>query len=163
MQSLIAGVFIQVFSFLLPYSKWCRSRFKRVIHSLDSNYYKTAVEGPLAGIIAKTGAVARQGNIQMARTLNDVQEKVQMLVEDKVFKRQELQYMRDEWTSFVDTMKKLREELGREGNLFTKFLAEEELYRQYLRRIETQRGKSMYDTGIMNNAHLKYRSSKGAY
>lgn len=70
---LIADFFLQVFKFLIPYTVWCNSRFKRFAARLDKEYYSEHVEGPLSVIISVTKRLDRQGNMQMARNVIDLQ------------------------------------------------------------------------------------------
>lgn len=65
-QVIVARYFTEVFRFLIPYVKWCKSWFERITGSLNKNYYEEFVRGPLKDIMAETRKLEREVNLQSA-------------------------------------------------------------------------------------------------
>lgn len=85
MELIIAKVFLQIFNFLIPYAKWCRSGFHRFSKSLDSNYYVDYVVKPRDEILAETGRLQRHTALQTAQGVsktNQTLTQVERIVKD---------------------------------------------------------------------------------
>lgn len=59
-QIIIARFFTEVFKFLVPYVRWCTSRFERSKAAINKNYVQEFVEGPLKEIKAQTAHLERE-------------------------------------------------------------------------------------------------------
>ncbi|KAH8659276.1 hypothetical protein BGZ60DRAFT_121443 [Tricladium varicosporioides] len=75
----VANVFIKVFAFLIPYTKWCTSRFTRFKSSFDKSFYEESVQGPLDDILKETRKLEREGNLQAQEGVLQVDQKVDRL------------------------------------------------------------------------------------
>lgn len=56
---IIAHFFLQIFNFLIPYAKWCKSGFHRFRQSVNKTYYEDYVSGPLDDILRQTKRLER--------------------------------------------------------------------------------------------------------
>ena len=69
-----ARFFTEVFKFLVPYVRWCQSRFERTKDSLNKNYYDEFVKGPLNDIAEQTRKLEREVNLQAAEDIKDLKD-----------------------------------------------------------------------------------------
>jgi len=151
----VANVFIKIFAFLIPYTKWCISRFTRIRSSLNKNFYEESVQRPLNNILKETKNLEREGNLKVQEgvlqvvrgqdsaerkidLLTSQVEKLQMSLDENLSKRSERLAIANDHDD-GKKKKRLLIELGTMGTKFVEVMTQTELERDLLEKERRER------------------------
>ncbi|KAL3481763.1 hypothetical protein BJX99DRAFT_253288 [Aspergillus californicus] len=150
-QAKVAGVLTVVLKFLIPYTRWCRSRFDRFRNSLNRNYYDDHVAGALSGLESQMMLLNQEQLSHMHKKLN-----VHMERDWKMNQRRKKQEKdagdADEkrWTELLETLRTV----GENGINLNKVTAEKESLIAEKKRFEQYRRDKLAELNKSKVTHL---------
>ncbi|KAI9369380.1 hypothetical protein BJX61DRAFT_519873 [Aspergillus egyptiacus] len=151
LQAKVAGVLVVVLRFLIPYTRWCRSRFDRFKNSLNRNYYEEHVAGALAGLDAGLTQLHREQTVHMHKKLNlYVERDWKMNQRRRKYEDGEEDVEEKRWSELKQALR----EIGENGINLNKVTAEKEALNTEKRRFEQYRQEKLAEIRKGKAAHL---------